>query len=184
MSKSDVQKLKKACSADDAHTEVDRLKEGETTWLAGRPVASAKGTVRLSLSSTVSLILQETDVLDAVKDKDGDAYIVKVRSDSDVMFRQDVVLKADPLRGGDCDCSSEDNDQDDKTAALRPLPPEIVQVPEIPDFFFDWDNPGQCFSQCFLTFKCTRVSLGDGKSYKVCYPSYKCETLCAPGTGK
>ena len=184
MSKSDVQNLKKACTADDTDTELERIKEGETTWFAGRPVASAKGTVCLSLSSTVQLILQATDVLDAVKDKDSDVYLVKVRSDRDVMFRQDVVMKADPLRGGDCNCGGKDDGQDGNTAARRPLPPEIAQVPEIPDFFFDWDNPGQCFSQCTWTLDCTRVSLEDGRSFKVCFPKYKCETLCAPGTGR
>lgn len=183
MAESDIQELKKSCAAGSAKSEIEQLAEGETIWFVGRPLASPEGTISLSISRSVTLILRAEDVLDAIKQRD--AYLLKTRVGADVMFRQEVVLKADPARGYGCDCNSGTTDgRDGGTATRQPLPPEIAQVPEIPDFFFDWDNPGQCFNDCRWTLDCVPAVAPDGTVYEVCYPAFDCVTRCAPGTGQ
>ena len=179
MSTADIEALKKACAEGGPRSASQQLNEGETSWFAGRPAWSSDGTVSLALSETVSLTLQDGDILDVVKIED--TYLVKTSVDANVLFRQQVVLKADPARGGDCDCASEETDIDDGTAARQPLPPWIPRVPEIPDFFWDWNNPGYCFSDCQLRFRCVKAPLPDGNVYRICFPVWNCVTRCPPG---
>ena len=173
-----IDELKKACATASAGTDSDRLQDGETMWLAGRPAPSSDGTVALSVSDTVTLTLKESDVLDVAKQRN--TYLVKVSVDANVLFRQEVMVKADPGRS-QCGCDDGVTGEDGGVAARRPLPPEIELVPDIPDFFWDWDNPGKCFSNCTLTFKCEKFAGDDGLVYQVCYPKWNCETVCAPG---
>ena len=181
MPDSDLQDLKNSCATGNLKSELQQLQEGETAWLVGRPVPSAEGIIGLAVSKTVTLVLQQKDVLDAVKQ--GEVYLVKTRIDANVLFRQEILIKADPARGPSCGCGTGGADADDGSAARRPLPPDVLRVPEIPDFFFDWDHPGQCFSDCRLELRCLPTLAPDGTVYKVCFPAWSCVTRCSPGQG-
>jgi hypothetical protein len=108
---SELANLKAACRAATARNESDRIKDGESLWIAGFPVTADPGHVGLSMGEGHSVVVSESSILEVVKD--GELYLVRVRAGTAALVRSEMVAT---LREDECDCP----DTEFSSLAARP----------------------------------------------------------------
>ena len=91
--------LKRACNATPARSDAERIDEGESSWFAGHAAPADEGFVAIAQDDDIVTVIRERDVLE-VRKKDH-FFLVRVRSDADVLVRFQRVTKARP---DDCGC--------------------------------------------------------------------------------
>ena len=102
--------LKKLCKSAPSSRDKELVEIGDTMWLMGRPVSSDDGMIAIAQTEDLHLIVRERDIIevDRTEEVDGtkDLFLVKVRSDANVIVRFQKVVKAVP-QGCSCEPSGE-----------------------------------------------------------------------------
>jgi hypothetical protein len=94
-----ISELKAACSAQPTLSANALIKEGVTNWLGGRAAPAPDGMIGLAQRGGFKLLVPTDQIIAATKHED--MFLVKVRSDADVLLTLEKVAKAD-LRGCGC----------------------------------------------------------------------------------
>ena len=90
MTKTLLDELKAACQAQPSASDAEKVAEGESVWLAGRPVPAERGLIGLSLGDGHATIVSESAVREVVKEEP--FYFVRVPAGT---------VGAGPIRDGD-----------------------------------------------------------------------------------
>lgn len=91
--------LKKLCRSAPASNDEQLVEIGDTMWLAGRPVRAEEGMIAIAQSEDLHIIVRERDIIEAERRED--VFLVKVRSEANLVIRFQRVVKAVPQ---DCAC--------------------------------------------------------------------------------
>ena len=106
--------LKKLCRSAPASSDEQLVEIGDTMWLMGRPVSAEKGMIAIAQSEDLHIIVRERDVIEAERNED--VFLVKVRSEANLIIRFQRVVKAVP-QGCACEPAPE----------TEPAPPMPLQ---------------------------------------------------------
>jgi hypothetical protein len=98
-----LDELKRACRAELSHSDSQRIDEGESIWLAGRPAAAEDGFISIAQDENIRTIIREQDVQEVRKE--GDFYLVRVSTEANLLVRYERVTKAKPT---ECGCDAPD----------------------------------------------------------------------------
>src|SRR4030095_8477916 len=102
--------LKKLCKSAPSSRDQELVETGDTMWLMGRPVSSDDGMIAIAQTDDLHLIVRERDIIEVDRTKDvagsEDLFLVKVRSEANVIVRFQKVVKAVP-QGCGCEYSGE-----------------------------------------------------------------------------
>jgi hypothetical protein len=98
-----LDELKRACRAERSHSDGDRIDEGESIWLAGRPAAADDGFISIAQDEDIRTIIREQDVREVRKE--GDLFLVRISTEANVIVRYERVTKAKP---SECGCEAPD----------------------------------------------------------------------------
>jgi hypothetical protein len=94
-----ISELKAACSAQPSLSAQALIKQGVTSWLGGRAAPAPDGLIGLAQRGGFKLLVPADQIIAATKHED--MFLVKVRSDADVLITLEQVAKAD-LRACGC----------------------------------------------------------------------------------
>jgi len=98
MTKNLLDELKAACQAQPSPSDAEKVAEGESVWLAGRPVPAERGLIGLSLGDGHATIVSESAVREVVKEEP--FYFVRVPAGTSVLVRSETVTTVkDESRG-------------------------------------------------------------------------------------
>jgi hypothetical protein len=86
--------LKKLCRSAPANSEERLVEIGDTMWLMGRPVRAEKGMIAIAQSEDLHIIVRERDIIEVERNED--VFLVKVRSEANLLIRFERVVKAVP----------------------------------------------------------------------------------------
>lgn len=100
-----LDELKRACREEMSHTDSERIKEGESVWLAGTPAAAENGFISIAQDANIRTIIREQDILEVRKE--GDFYLVRISTEANVLVRYEQVTKAKPA---ECGCEAPDGE--------------------------------------------------------------------------
>lgn len=100
MMSNDLTSLKAACHARAVASDVEKISEGESLWLAGLPVPAEAGYIGLSMGQGHSVVLGESSILEVMKE--GDRYLVRVKAGTTALVRSEGVITLHEQR---CSCS-------------------------------------------------------------------------------
>jgi hypothetical protein len=95
-----LESLKAACRATGVPSESERIREGETLWLAGFAVPAEAGHIGLSMGEGHAVIVSEASIVEV--DKDQDLYLVRVKVGATAFVRTETTTT---IRHELCDCS-------------------------------------------------------------------------------
>jgi hypothetical protein len=98
-----LDELKRLCRAEVSRSDAERINEGESIWLAGRPAAADNGFIGIAQDEDIRTIIREQDVKEVRKE--GDLYLVRISTDANVIVRYERVTKAKPAACG-CEAPS------------------------------------------------------------------------------
>lgn len=93
--------LKRLCRAEVSRSDGERINEGESIWLAGRPAAAENGYIAIAQDEDIRTIIPEQDVKEVRKERD--LYLVRISTDTNVLVRYERVTKPKPA---DCGCEA------------------------------------------------------------------------------
>jgi hypothetical protein len=166
MTKILLEELKAACQAEPRAADADRVAEGETVWLAGRPVAAESGLIGLSLGDGQATIVSESAVREVVKEDP--YYFVRVPVGTTVLVRSEALSTLRDDAGG-CGCGGRCQDHS-STGAARQAPggggsgtgPIIIQCP----------------LACRVENVCSYYIGGTGRLMRICVPILSCRREC------
>jgi hypothetical protein len=82
--------------------ESEKIKEGESVWLAGVAIPAEAGHIGLSMGEHHSVIVSESSILEVQKEKDMELYLVRVKAGATALVRSEGVMTISRLH---CDCS-------------------------------------------------------------------------------
>jgi hypothetical protein len=99
----DLEELKRACRSELSHSDAERIDEGESIWLAGRPAAAEDGFISIAQDEYIRTIIREQDVQEVRKE--GEFYLVRVSTEAKLLVRYERVTKAKPM---ECSCEGPD----------------------------------------------------------------------------
>jgi hypothetical protein len=77
----------------------ESVETGPTIWLLGSPAPAPDGMVGLATTATQTVCFRSEDILEA-RETEG-RYLIKIRADTNVLVREDHVVKLNP---SDCRC--------------------------------------------------------------------------------
>jgi hypothetical protein len=100
----DLDELKRACRGEASRSDAERINEGESIWLAGRPAAAENGFIGIAQDEDIRTIIREQDVKEVRKE--GDVYLVRISTEANVLVRYERLTKARPAECG-CEAPSE-----------------------------------------------------------------------------
>ena len=86
--------LKKLCRSAPVSSDEQLVEIGDTMWLMGRPVSAEKGMIAIAQSEDLHIIVRERDIIEAERSED--VFLVKVRSEANLIIRFQRVVKAVP----------------------------------------------------------------------------------------
>ena len=95
-----LESLKAACNARKIPSDMDKISEGESLWLAGLPVPAETGYIGLSMGQGHSVVFEESSIIEVVKE--GDYYLVRVKAGTTAVVRSEGVITLHEKR---CSCS-------------------------------------------------------------------------------
>jgi len=163
MTKTLLEELKAACQAQASASDAERVAEGESVWLAGRPVPAERGLIGLSLGDGHATIVSESAVREVVKEEP--FYFVRVPAGTSVLVRSETVTTVkDESRG--CGCK----DSKPGVSVAREAPggpgggtgPIIIQCPLV----------------CRVETDCSLHLGKTGKLIRICVPLLVCRREC------
>lgn len=165
MTKTLLDELKAACHAQPSASDVDRVAEGESVWLAGRPVPAERGLIGLSLGEGHTTIVSESAVREVVKEEP--FYFVRVPAGTAVLVRSETLAT---MRAESRGCGCTDAKGASATSALRGAPggpgggkgPIIIKCPLV----------------CRYEMDCEWHLGKDGRVMPVCVPILFCRREC------
>jgi hypothetical protein len=160
-----LDELKAACQAQPSAGDADRVAEGESVWLAGRPVPAERGLIGLSLADGHTTIVSESAVREVVKEEP--FYFVRVPVGTAVLVRSETVATVKAESRG---CGCKDHKASSGTSALRGAPggpgggtgPIIIKCPLV----------------CRYEMDCEWHLRKDGTVIPVCVPILFCRREC------
>jgi hypothetical protein len=91
--KDTISELKAACSAQPTLSAQALIKQGVSNWLGGLAAPAPDGLIGLAQKGGFKLLIPADQIIDAKKHED--MFLVKVRSDADVLITLEKVAKAD-----------------------------------------------------------------------------------------
>jgi hypothetical protein len=97
----ELDELRRLCRAAVSRSDTERINEGESIWLAGRPAAAENGFIAIAQDEDIRTIIREEDVKEVRKEDD--LYLVRISTDANVLVRYERVTKAKPAA---CGCES------------------------------------------------------------------------------
>jgi hypothetical protein len=165
MTKNLLDDLKAACQAQPSAGDAERVAEGESVWLAGRPVPADRGLIGLSLGDGHTTIVSESAVREVVKEEP--FYFVRVPAGTSVLVRSETVTTVrDESRG----CGCKDGKGPSDLAAVRQAPggpgggtgPIIIQCPLV----------------CRIEMDCSFHLGRNGRLIRICVPLLFCRREC------
>jgi hypothetical protein len=108
-----LDELRRACRVELGHSDSQRIDEGESTWLAGRPAAAEDGFISIAQDENIRTIIREQDVQEVRKE--GDFYLVRVSTEANLLVRYERVTKAKPA---ECGCEAPDKGANGRQASI------------------------------------------------------------------
>jgi hypothetical protein len=163
MTKTLLEELKAACQAQPSASDAERVAEGESVWLAGRPVPAEPGLIGLSLGDGHATIVSESAVREVVKEEP--FYFVRVPAGTSVLVRSETVTTVKYESRG-CGCK----DSKPGVSAAREAPggpgggtgPIIIQCPLV----------------CRVEMDCSLHLGKTGRLIRICVPLLFCRREC------
>jgi hypothetical protein len=159
-----MSELSAACHSAKTTSDGDKVNAGESIWLAGRPVATDRGYIGLSMGDGHAVIVSEAAIREVEKE-DG-VYFVRVQAGTPALVRSEVVTT---LRGASRDCGCTGQEEAPGTIARAPGPggttgggPIIIQCPLV----------------CRIDESCSFVLTRTGRLLRVCVPILSCRREC------
>ena len=153
--------LAAACHSAKATPDSEKVSAGESLWLAGRPVATDRGFIGLSMGDGYAVIVSEASIREV--EKENGVYFVRVHAGTSALVRSEVITT---LRGtsSDCECSERARDVVARTAsgANTRTGPVIIECPLV----------------CQVVQQCSLVLTGTGRLIRVCVPILSCRKEC------
>ena len=108
-----LDELKRACREEMSHTDSERIKEGESVWLAGTPASAENGFISIAQDANIRTIIREQDILEVRKE--GDFYLVRISTEANVLVRYEQVTKAKPA---ECGCAAPDGETEGELGSI------------------------------------------------------------------
>jgi hypothetical protein len=108
-----LDELKRACRDEMSHTDSERIKEGESVWLAGRPAAAESGFVSIAQDANIRTIIREQDIQEVRKE--GEVFLVRISTEANVLVRYEQVTKAKPA---ECGCAAPDGETEGEPGSI------------------------------------------------------------------
>ena len=153
-----LEELATACAKQSVPTDAERITEGEPRWFGGYPVAAAPGTIALAQVASLKLVFRVEDILEVHRWHE--RYVVKVKSDADLLVSMENVIKAGPSGG----CCGGGN-----TGKLEGAARLAVQDPPGDD---DWDVLlNKYWGGCLWDIECFTVNLPLVGPIRLCIPT-------------
>lgn len=147
----DLTTLKAACHARAVASDVEKISEGESLWIAGLPVQAEAGYIGLSMGQGHSVVIGESSILEAIKE--GDRYLVRVKAGTAALVRAEGVITLHEER-----CSSSQASASSTVGTAGGGRREF------------W-NP--CNVRCHWELRC-----GESVRYRICIPVPVCTSDC------
>jgi hypothetical protein len=94
-----LEALGAACAAISKRSDLDVIRSGSTITLRGRAAPADPGTLALATETGARVIMNRDDICSV--ERDGEDYLVEVRSGSDLLARFETVVRADART---CEC--------------------------------------------------------------------------------
>jgi hypothetical protein len=155
--------LKAACHGQPSIGDADKVKEGESFWLAGRPIQTERGLIGLSLGEDHAVIVSESAVREVAKDEH--LYFVRVAAGTPALVRSERVTTLREEAHG-CTCSEAPRtDAVARQAGNTGGPgsgPIIIQCPLV----------------CRIEYSCGFYLDRSGLLRRVCVPFLSCRREC------
>jgi hypothetical protein len=157
-----LDELKAACQGQPSARDAEKVSEGETFWISGRPVPADTGLIGLSMGDGQAVLIDATAVREV--EKDGDIFLVRVAAGTSalVRFEQVTTLKD---TSGECGCS---DTHETKTMARTSGGPGSGTGPIII----------QCPLVCSIVWICGFYLGGGGRVRRICVPTLSCRREC------
>jgi hypothetical protein len=95
-----LESLRAACHARGVPSESEKIRDGESFWLAGNAIPAEAGHIGLSMGEGHSVIVSESSILEV--GRDGELYFVRVKGETTALVRSEA---ATTIRHPQCDCS-------------------------------------------------------------------------------
>jgi len=158
-----LDELKAACAQPSA-SDVDKVAEGESVWLAGRPVPAERGLIGLSLGEGHTTIVSVSAIREVVKEEP--FYFVRVAAGTSVVVRSETVTTLrDDSRGCGCKESKSPGASVAREAPGGPgggTGPIIIQCPLV----------------CRIENDCSFHIGRNGRLFRICVPLLFCRREC------
>ncbi len=141
--------LKEACSEQQRKPASELIREGSTSWFAGRPTNAPRDTVALAQKGPFRVIIREEDVKSVEKHED--LYLVEVSADANILIGLEKVIKAN-LSG--CGCHPKKQTPTEMHATVKDD---------------TWINPDAdlnvlVMGECYITVSCQSIA-----GHRVCF---------------
>jgi len=158
-----LDELKAACHGQPSAGDADKVNEGESLWLAGRPTATERGLIGLSLGDGHAVIVSETAVLEVHKDEP--FFFVRVPAGTPALVRSERVTT---LKEGAHECGCAEPPRTDAVARRTGGTggpgggPIIIRCPLV----------------CQVDLKCEFYLGRSGRLMRICIPILACRREC------
>jgi hypothetical protein len=159
-----MSELTAACHPAKATSDGEKVNAGESIWLAGRPAATDRGYIGLSMGDGHAVIVSEAAIREVEKE-DG-VYFVRVQAGTPALVPSEVVTT---LRGTSSDCGCKDHED---------APGRIARAPGTGGTTGSGPIIIQCPLVCRVEDSCSFVLTRTGRLLRVCVPILFCRREC------
>jgi hypothetical protein len=154
---SHLAELKSACKKSISKSEEEKIDIGETIWFSGKPVRSPKGTIALDIGINQTIIINEKNILNVIKEDN--FFYVEIASNSNYLYKIEII--SNNSTHSECTCDKGISGSVSKQASNNPT-----------------TTADPCALKCRIVRNCRRITDRDGYVREVCFPYPVCESPC------